>query len=106
MTSTGTTKWLALLGMVLALAPPAVLMACGSDSPDADGEQAASTPTSEAAASTPMPGDAPTATIAPRATATTAPLLPIDRGSAETDREALIALYNATGGDNWGEKLV
>ena len=43
--------------------------------------------------------DAPTATVAPRPTATTAP--PADSGSAETDREALVALYNATGGENW-----
>ena len=73
MTSAGTTRWLALLGIVLALALPAVLMACGSDSPDADGErtatprtEAASTPATEAAASTTMPGDAPTATAAHR----------------------------------------
>ena len=109
MTSAGTTRWLALLGIVLALALPAVLMACGSDAPDADGEratatprtEAASTPATEAAASTPMPGDAPTATAAPRPTATRAPLLTIGRTSAATDREALVALYNATDGENW-----
>ena len=45
--------------------------------------------------------DAPTATVAPRPTATTAP--PAASGSAETDREALVALYNATDGENWDE---
>ena len=109
MTSAGTTRWLALLGIVLALALPAVLMACGSDAPDANGEratatprtEAASTPATEAAASTPMPGDAPTATAAPLPTATTAPLLTIGPTSAATDREALVALYNATYGRIW-----
>ena len=48
-----------------------------------------------------MPGsvDAPTATVAPRPTATTAP--PAASGSVETDREALVALYNATDGEWW-----
>ena len=111
MTSIGTTRRLALLGIVLALALPAVLMACGGDEPDADGERAAtprtqatetaSTPVTGAATATTAPGAAPTATAAPRATATRAPLLNIGRGSAETDREALVALFNATDGENW-----
>ena len=104
MTSAGTPRWLALLGIVLALALPAVLMACGGDAPDANGEratatprtEAASTPAAEAAASTPMPGDAPTATKAP--------LLTIGPTSVETDREALVALYNATDGPNWNRR--
>ena len=29
------------------------------------------------------------------------PLLLLDSGSAETDREALVALYNATEGEDW-----
>ena len=82
MTLTGTTRWLALLGMVLALSLPAVLIACGGDEPDAGGERAA-----------------PTATDAARPTATTAPLLTIGRGSAETDREALLALYDTIDGE-------
>ena len=48
MTSAGTPRWLALLGIVLALALPAVLIACGGDSPDADGERATATPRTEA----------------------------------------------------------
>ena len=46
-------------------------------------------------ASTPGSGDAPTATDAPA----TAP--PAASGSPKTEREALVALYNATGGENW-----
>ena len=41
----------------------------------------------------------PTATDAPGTAAATAP--PAVSGSAETDREALVALYNATNGGNW-----
>ena len=47
--------------------------------------------------STPVPS--PTATDAPGTAAATAP--PAVSGSAETDREALVALYNATNGENW-----
>ena len=48
--------------------------------------------------STPGSGDAPTTTTdAPEPA--TAP--PAASGSAETDREALVALYNATDGENW-----
>ena len=83
-----------MLGLVLALALSAVLVACGSDKPPAS-------PAREAATSTSMPGDAPTATDAPRPTATTDPLLAIGPTSAKTDREALVVLYNATDGPNW-----
>ena len=48
-------------------------------------------------ASTSGSGDAPTATVAPAAA--TAP--PAASGSVETDREALVAFYNATNGENW-----
>ena len=50
-------------------------------------------------ASTTGSGDAPTATDAPGPATATAP--PAASGSVETDREALVALYNATGGENW-----
>ena len=43
----------------------------------------------------------PTATDAPGTAAATAP--PAVSTSAETDREALVALYNATNGENWFE---
>ena len=69
-------------------------------------DRTASTPTETPASPPPTPStsgsrDAPTATDAPEPAATTAP--PAASGSVETDRQALIALYNATGGDNWGE---
>ncbi len=65
-------------------------------------DRTASTPTETPAspartASTPVPS--PTATDAPGTAAATAP--PAVSGSAETDREALVALYNATNGENW-----
>ena len=67
-------------------------------------DRTASTPTETPAssartASTPVPS--PTATDAPGTAAATAP--PAVSGSAETDREALVALYNATNGENWFE---
>ena len=88
MTRTRTTRWVSLLSVVLALALTAALAACGSDEPS--GETGPGR-----IASTPGSGAAPTATVA----AATAP--PSASGSAETDREALVALYNATGGENW-----
>ena len=68
-----------LLSVVLALALTAALAACGSDEPSG--------------------GTASTATDVPGPAAATAP--PAASGSAETDREALVALYNATDGENW-----
>ena len=80
------------------------LAACGSDEPSGvtGPDRTASTPTETPAssartASTPVPS--PTATDAPGTAAATAP--PAACGSAETDREALVALYNATNGENW-----
>ena len=66
-----------LLSVVLALALTAALAACGSDEPSGvtGPDRTAATP------------------------AATAP--PAASGSAETDREALVALYNATDGENW-----
>ena len=62
--------------------------------------------------STPGSGDAPAATDAPSGVtgpdrtastpaAATATVPPAASGSDETDREALVALYNATNGENW-----
>ena len=80
-----------LLSVVLALALTAALAACGSDEPSGGTGPGgtASTPTETPASpartpSTAGAGDAPAAS-----------------GSAETDREALVALYNATDGENW-----
>ena len=91
-TSTHTTRYVTLLNVVLALALTVALVACGSDEPSG-------VTGPDRTASTPGSGDVPTATVAPRPTA--APLAASD--SAKTDRVALVALYNATGGDNWAD---
>ena len=82
------------MSVVLALALTAALAACGSDEPSG-------VTGPDRTASTPGSGDAPTATVVPRPTATRPPLPTIGPTSAETDREALVALYNATDGENW-----
>ena len=106
MTSTHTTRYITLLSFVLALSLTAALAACGSDEPsgvtgpDRTASTPTETPTSPAQTpTTPGSGGAPTATDAPEPATTTAP--PAASGSAETDREALVALYNATDGENW-----
>ncbi|MCY4449951.1 MAG: hypothetical protein OXE02_14025 [Chloroflexi bacterium] len=102
MTLTGTPKRLALLGIVLALALPALLMACGDDLPDA-GEQAE--PTRQGILDSIIgqtaagPGDAPTATDAPRAqeaatpTATPAPVETLYRIAFDSDRDGNSEIY-------------
>ena len=106
MTRTRTTRYVTLLSVVLALALTAALAACGSDEPSGVTvpDRTASTPTEPPASpartpSTPGSVAAPTATDAPGTAAATAP--PSASGSAETDREALVAFYNATDGENW-----
>ena len=76
MTRTRTTRYVTLLSFVLALALTAALAACGSDEPSGvtGPDRTASIPTETPAS-----------------------------GSVETDREALVALYNATDGKNWNE---
>ena len=108
MTRTHTTRYVTLLSVVLALALTAALAACGSDEPSGvTGPDRTASPPTETPASpartptTPGSGAAPTATDAPRPTATRPPLPTIGPTSAETDREALAALYNATDGENW-----
>ena len=79
------------LGVIaLALILPLLLLACGgSDEPEgrASSGQTTAEPTTESAEPSPT------------SRATTA--APIAQTSPETDREALIALYNATDGPNW-----
>ncbi len=107
MTRTHTTRYITLLSVVLSLALTAALAACGSDEPSG-------VTGPDRTASTPALGDAPTATdapapatatapptVAPLPTATRPPLPTIGPTSAETDREALVALYNATDSGNW-----
>ena len=91
-TRTPTTRYVTLLSVVLALALTAALAACGSDEPSG-------VTGPDRTASTPGSGDAPTATNTLGSAAATAPTL--GPTSAETDREALVALYNATDGPNW-----
>ena len=95
-----------LLSVVLALALTAALAACGSDEPSGvtGPDRTASTPTETPVSPAQTPsttgsGDAPTATDTPVPAAATAP--PAASGSVKTDREALVALYNATDGENW-----
>ena len=103
----------------LALILPLMLLACGGSDEPTDGpasERSTAEPTDlpdserptdepETPASpartpsTPGSGDTPTATDAPEPLAATTP--PATSGSAETDREALVALYNATEGEDW-----
>ena len=101
--------YVTLLSFILALALTAALAACGSDEPSGGNgsDRTASTPTDTPAAptrtlATPRAGTASTATDAPGPAAATAP--PAASGSVETDREALVALYNATDGENWNRK--
>ena len=105
-TRTRTTRYITLLSVVLALALTVALAACGSDEPsgvtgpDRTASTLTETPVSPARTpSTPGSGDAPTATNTPEPPPATAPLAA--SGSVETDREALVALYNATDGENW-----
>ena len=72
MTRTRTTRYVTLLRFILALALTAALAACASDEPSGG-------TVSDRTASTPTETPA----------------------SAETDREALVVLYNATDGGNW-----
>ena len=94
------------MSVVLALALTVALAACGSDEPSGvtGPDRTASTPTETPASpaqtpTTPGAGDAPTATDTPVPATATAP--PSASGSVKTDREALVALYNATDGENW-----
>ena len=92
MTRTRTTRYVTLLSVVLAQALTVALAACGSDEPSG-------VTGPDRTASTPGSGVAPTATDTPAPADATAP--PAASRSAETDREALVALYNATDGENW-----
>ena len=110
MTRTHTTRYVTLLSVVLALALTAALAACGSEEPSGvtGPGRTASAPTETPASpartpTTPGSGAAPTATDAPGAAATRPPLPTLGPTSAKTDREALVALYNATDGENWDE---
>ena len=93
------TRFSLLLGAV-ALTVLALIVACGSDEPTRGSESSrADRPTSSAESSEtdrpPSDPNTPPAEESGRLRSI------ISRTSAVTDREALIALYNATGGPNW-----
>ena len=96
----------------LLTAPSLILLvavvACGVES-DAAQEPADATATAasgQAASSSPAgatPSPTPKATAAPtKESSTPTARPPLAQTSPETDREALVALYNATDGPNWG----
>ena len=101
------------LGIIaLALILPLLLLACGGSDEPADGsyserDTAASTdlPDSERATDEPegrtSSGQTTAAPTTEGAAPSTAARPLMAQTSPETDREALIALYNATGGPNW-----
>ena len=95
---TRTTRYVTLLSVVLALALTATLAACGSDEPSGvtGPDRTASTPTETPSSPARTPSTDPDT---PGPAAATAP--PAASGSVETDREALVAFYNATDGENW-----
>ncbi len=87
----------AILAGVLALTT--LLAACGSDDPGESGDSGGDAPTTssrEAGNPTPTSGATPT----PGAAATPTP---VDHTSAATDREALVALYEATDRFGWDD---
>ena len=81
MTRTRTTRYVTLLSVVLALALTVALAACGT-------------------ASTPVLGDAPTPLVAIEVAEWTVPPV-LGPTSAETDKDALLAIFDATDGDSW-----
>ena len=83
----------------LALLLPLLLLACGGSDEPANGaslERPTAGPTTEVA----EPSPTPRATDEPESR-TSSGQTTAEPTSLETDREALVALYNATGGPNW-----
>ena len=99
-----------LLVSALILLLMALLLACGGNGPTErpDPDRATSLPTSSL---TPAPATAEATSTPAAALSTPAPTLtirptarpPLAQTSPETDKEALIALYNATNGASWDE---
>ena len=87
----------------LRLLLPLLLLACGGSDEPADGlssERATDEPESRASSGQ-TPPDPTTESAEPSPTPKATAVPPLAQTSPETDREALIALYNATGGPNW-----
>ena len=92
MIRTRTTSYVTLLSVVLALALTAALAACGSDEPSGVTGPTGPRPP-QGQGTRPLPP----MRLRPAAAPTLGPT------SAETDREALVAFYNATDGENWDD---
>ena len=101
-----------ILAVLLAVA---TFAACGGN--EGSGETPAATPSSGqadatpsagqdttlpfSAGATPGPDGNPTSTVEPTAASTPTVRPPLEATSAKTDREALVAFYNATSGEGW-----
>ena len=95
MTGKQIARWVTLLGLVLVMLLLASPLACGLEEP---------TPTPSPPIEptpTPSPTIEPTATPSPTIEPTPTPSPTPETTSTETDREVLVALYNATDGPNW-----
>ena len=90
-------KPMVILGLVLALALPAILLACGSEEPTNTPAPTATT----APTATPAPTDTPEPTATPEPTPTPEPTVMPAMTPAEKDREVLNLLFNNTGGSDW-----
>ena len=89
----------------LALILPLLLLACrGSDEPTDGPSSERSTVPADLPDSTRATDDSDTpASLAPTPSTPGSEAAPTVTGYAETDREALVALYNATNGENWDD---
>ena len=89
----------------LALLLPLLLLACGgADEPTdmPDSERATNEPEGRASSGQTTPAS-PTASAEPSPTPRATAVPTMAQTSPETDRAALVALYNATGGPNWDD---
>ena len=93
----------------LALVAAAAFVACGGNGDSAQGPVSGGDAAPAAAAPPPsgnaeaQPTQSPTPTAEPSAGSTPTVRSLRTEGSAETDREALVAFYNATGGQGWDD---
>ena len=98
---------ISLLPYVFGLVLLALFAACGEDSgapstSPADGRATATLDSDRASPTVKATSDSDTVSPTVEARSTARP--PLTQTSPETDREALVAFYNATGGPNWGSK--
>ena len=89
------------LGVAVLLAALLALAACGGNGDGGRTPAGQATTQPSSAGATPDPAGSSTSTVEPAASPTSTVRPPLDATSAETDREALVALYNATDGESW-----